>query len=121
MRAVTIIIATADPARFRAALTLALATSALGKRARVYCHEQAVTLLAREAQAADDGAGLAAAGLPDRRALLAMAQEAGVALIACQTGLAMAGLTLGDLCAGAQAGGMIGLLADGPEDQLVSF
>ncbi len=122
MSRLTIIVATADPARFRAALTLATARAALGGAVRLYCHESSVALLVAVARADDeDGSALAAAGLPDRQALLAIAQDAGVVLIACQTGLAIAGLSLDELVPGAQAGGMIGLLADGADDRLISF
>ncbi len=121
MSRLTIIVATADPDRFRAALTLATAQAALGGAVRVYCHETSVALLVREARDDDDGLARATAGLPDRLALLAMALEAGVALIACQTGLAIAGLSVDGLVRDVQAGGMIGLLADTPDDRLVSF
>lgn len=112
MRLTVILIAT-DGARARAALSLALAAAALGEPACVYAHEAAVACFAAAPRADDDGAALAAAGLPNRRALLAMAQDAGVALIACQTGLALTGLGLPDLVAGVEAGGMVSLLQTG--------
>jgi predicted peroxiredoxin len=104
MRGLTILVATADPARFRAALTLAAAHAALGGRTRLFLHEEAVTLL-RPA-----GAELAH--------LIATATESGATLIACQTGLARAGLAETDLPAGAETGGLIGLLATLDEDRL---
>lgn len=103
MRGLTLIVATGDPERFRAALTLAAASAALGARTRVYCHESAVALLAR----------------PDP--LLATAMETGAAIIACQTGLADAGLEAGDLPVGVETGGLVGLLADLGDDRLTTF
>ena len=125
MTGLTIIVATADGERFRAAMTLATAQAALGGRVRVYCHERAVALLRVAPDDDDDdddgAAALAAAGLPDRPALIAMAIDGGVALIACQTGLALAGLEMGDLAVGVEAGGMVGLLASLGDNRLTTF
>ncbi len=121
MTGLTIIIASADAARFRAAMSTALAQAALGGSVRLYCHEASVALLARAPRDDDDGPGLAAAGLPDRPALIAMAQAAGIALIACQTGLALTGVTLEALAEGVEAEGMVSLLATLGADRLVSF
>lgn len=107
----TILLVATDVHRARAALSLALAQAALGPAPRLYAHERAVAMLARAPRDDDDSAGLAAAGLPDRLQLLAMAAESGIKLIACQTGLAITGLALADLVEGAEAGGLIGLLA----------
>ena len=119
MSGLTIIIATADPGRFRAAMTLATAQAALGGRVRVYCHERAVALL--RVAPDSEAPALAAAGLPDRPALIAMAIDGGVALIACQTGLALERLGIEDLPAGVEAGGMVGLLASLGDDRLATF
>ena len=100
MRGLTLLIATADPARLRVALTLASANAALGGRTRVYFHEEAVPLLAT--------------GDP----LIATAIETGATLIACQTGLAAAKLSADELPAGVETGGLIGLLADLGGDRL---
>jgi predicted peroxiredoxin len=100
MRGLTLIAATGDPERFRAALTIASAHAALGGRTRLYLHEGAVALLVN----------------PDP--LVATALETGVAIIACQTGLAGAGLAHSDLPAGVEAGGMVGLLAMLGDDRL---
>lgn len=98
MRGLTIVVAAADAERFHAALTLASAQAALGCRARIYLHANAVRLL------------------HSGPALLVTAQELGVTLIACQTGLADAGIALPD---GVEAGGMVSLLADIGDDRLV--
>ncbi len=116
-----VIITTPDPVRFRAGLTLALAQSALGGRVRVYCHEASVALLASAPRDDDDCAALASAGLPDRQGLIAMALASGITLIACQTGLAMSGLSIEALVPGVEAGGMMGLLADLDDDRLVTI
>jgi predicted peroxiredoxin len=98
---------------------LAISQAALGGRVRLYAHEHAVTMLAPGVD--DDGATLAAAGLPDRPALLALAVDAGVTLIACQTGLALAGLAIDALATGVIAGGLMGLLAELDDDRLVTI
>ncbi|WP_294320627.1 DsrE family protein [uncultured Sphingomonas sp.] len=111
MRGLTIIVTGPDPDRYRAVLTMACAAAALGGRTRVYLHEAAVTLLT-----APD---LAPEGLPDLPALRAIADDSGVALIACQTGLALAGLSA-DMQRVA-AGGLIDLLATLEDDRLVTL
>lgn len=100
VRGLTLLIAGDDAVRFRAALTLAAANAALGGRTRVYCHEDAVPLLV--------------SGEP----LIATAMETGAALIACQTGLAKAGLSADQLLPGIETGGLIGVLADLGDDRL---
>jgi predicted peroxiredoxin len=100
MRGLTLLIATADQTRFRAALTLASANAALGGRTRVYCHEEAVPLLTAD------------------EPLIATAMESGATMIACQTGLAAANLTADRLPEGVETGGLISLLADLGDDRL---
>lgn len=119
MRGLTILVATADAERFRAALSLACAHAALGGSARVYCHEAAVARLVPGADPGDDG--LAARGLATRGQLLSEALEGGVALIACQTGLAAAGITFDALVPGVEPGGLVSLLATLGQDRLVTL
>lgn len=121
MSGLTIIAAAADADRFRAALTLAITQAALGGRVRVYAHEASVPLLARAARSDDGSDRLAEAGLPDRRDLIEIALEADVTIIACQTGMAIAGLGLDDLVTGVEAGGLMGLMATVGEDRLIAF
>lgn len=118
MRGLTILVAAGDAERFRAALTLASAHAALGGRARLFCHEHSVALLA----GGDDpeAAELARHGLPDRPALIDTALATGVTIIACQTGLALAGLAETDLPAGVETGGMVGVLGGMGDDRLVT-
>lgn len=117
MRGLTLVVAEAVPARCRAALTLASAHAALGGAARVYFHERAVTLLLPHDDPED--AALAAAGLPGLAQLIDIARESGVALIACQTGLALADTRFDQLPPGVEAGGMVAVLADLGDDRLV--
>lgn len=121
MTGLSIILTTADPARFRAGLTLALTQSALGGRVRVYAHETAVSMLARDVRPDDDSDALAANGLPDRLDLIAIALEADVKVIACQTGMAIAGLGIDDLADGVEAGGLMGVMTTLGDDRLVAF
>ncbi len=119
MRGLTILVLSGDGERFRAALTLASAHRALGGPTRVYCHEAAVALLG--AGPDPEAARLAAHGLPDRAALIESAIDLGVTIVACQTGLALAGLAQTDLPKGVETGGIVGILADlGDEDRLVT-
>ena len=117
----TIIVATDDPDRFRAALTVATAQAAIGGDVCVYCHEASVALLAHTPRPDDASMRLAELGLPDRIGLIAIAQDSGVQLIACQTGLAIAGLALADLAPGVEAGGLVGVLALLADSRLLAF
>lgn len=115
-----VIVATGDPDRFRTAMTIATAQAAVGGAVVVYCHEGSVALLARAPRADDGTDTLTAAGLPDRRALIALAGGTGVRLIACQTGLAVHGLALADLTPGVEAGGLVGLMATLGDSRLIA-
>lgn len=115
----TIVLIREEASAARAALTIALAQAALGGRVRMFGHERAAALLASAPHADDETRALAEHGLPDRLALLAMAAEAGIELIACQTGLAILGLTAADLANGVSTGGLVGMLATLGDDRLV--
>ena len=119
MRGLTIIAATADVERFRAALSLACAHAALDGSARLYCHDAAVRLLL-SGEDSDDAQRIAA-GLPTRGQLLHEAVESGVVLIACQAGLAAAGIPFNTLPAGIEPGGLVSLLAALADDRLVTL
>lgn len=128
MKGLVVLVASADAARFRAALSLALAQAAAsgsgsgsGGAVELYCHEESIALLASAPRADDDGARLAAVGLPDRLQLLAMAREAGIVLTACQTGLALSGLSIDALVEGVVAGGMMGVVVGLGDARLVVF
>jgi len=109
MRALNIIVATPDAERLRAALVLAAAQAALGGAARVFLQLDAVALLRPPIVAPRDPAHRAA-GLPDLAALLNEALGLGVTLIACQSGLALCGMTTADLPEGVETGGPVGFL-----------
>ncbi|MBA4049028.1 MAG: peroxiredoxin [Sphingomonas sp.] len=117
----TIILIAEDAERARAALSIALAQSALGSAVQLYAHERAVALFARKPRVDDDDATLAAAGLPDRLAMLTMAADTGVTLIACQTGMAMTELAIDDLVPGVEPGGLVSVLAQPQPHQLLTI
>ncbi|AGH50776.1 hypothetical protein G432_15290 [Sphingomonas sp. MM-1] len=114
----TIVVATADGERFRTALMMALAQTALGGTARLFLQEGAVALLLPD-EVAEDAARYAAAGLPARAAIFADALDAGVAITACQSGLALIGATADRFDPRIEWGGMIGLLQSLGQDRLV--
>lgn len=105
LRGLTIIIVGPDPDRFAAALTLASASAALGGPTRLFADERAVPLLRR--------GGPHASRIDEARAL-------GASVVACQTGLAGAGLTPADLVEEVEMGGLVGLLATLGDARLVT-
>ncbi len=119
MPGLNIVVLTDDVERFRGALTLALATQALGADSRIFLQLDAVRLLVTDTPAPRD-AEHRAQGLPGLRALIAEALEDGVTLIACQSGLTMAGLEAGALDPRIEAGGPVSFLQSiGADDRLV--
>jgi predicted peroxiredoxin len=118
MRGVTVILAEPAPARLRAALSLTSAVAAVGGRARLFLHEDAVTLLAGPLTSPTDSRR-SAAGLPTLAQLLGEALAMPVEVILCQSGLAMAGMDLGHLDQRLSTGGLIGVVAAAGDDRLV--
>lgn len=118
MRGVTVILAEAAPARLRAALSLTSAVAAVGGRARLFLHEDAVTLFAAPLTSPAD-ARRSAAGLPTLAQLLEEALAMPVEVILCQSGLAMAGMEVGQLDPRIATGGLIGVVAAAGDDRLV--
>ena len=100
LTALAIVVADAGP-RLATALTLAASAAALGRTVAILF----------------DGASVAALAAPDP--LLAAALDLRVAVTACQTGLADAGLTAADLPRGVVTGGMVGFLAQVGDAQLL--
>ncbi len=98
--ALAIIVSAAGP-RLTTALTLAASAAALGRRVAILF----------------DGSSVAALTVADP--LLGTAIDLGVAVTACQTGLADAGLTAGALPAGVVTGGMVGFLASVGDAQIL--
>ncbi|WP_022684402.1 DsrE family protein [Sphingobium bisphenolivorans] len=109
MRELRIVVTTAEAERFRGALVLAAAQVALGGRAAIFLQLDAVSLLRTPVAAPEDEAHRAA-GLPSLAMLIEEAAELGVAIIACQSGLALCGLRAAALPAGAEVGGPLGFL-----------
>lgn len=109
MRALRIIVATADAERLRGALVLAAAQAALGGEASVFLQLDAVRLLRAPIVAPEDEAHIQA-GLPSLAALMEEALALGVTLLACQSGLALAGLTVDDLPRGVEISGPVAFL-----------
>jgi predicted peroxiredoxin len=118
MRGVTVILAEAAPARLRAALSLASAVAAVGGRARIFLHEDAVTLFAAPLTSPAD-ARRTTAGLPTLAQLFEEALALPVEVILCQSGLAMAGMDVGHLDPRLATGGLIGVVAAAGDDRLV--
>lgn len=117
MRGLTILVATADPVRYRAALELAAAQAALGGRARIYLHAEAVALLG---DVPEDGRH-ARTGMPGIAELRAEALALGVMIVACQSGFALAGLNHADAGPEVEAGGLVGLLSELRDDRLIAL
>lgn len=117
MRGLTVLIPTPDRVRFRAALSLACAQGALGGRVRVFCQEEAASLLADRPD--PDRAELTGRGLPAIPDLIGAARDIGVTLMVCQTGLSAASLGSEDLYPGVETGGVVGVLATLADDRLI--
>lgn len=110
LRGLTIVISTPHPTPFHTAMTMACASAALGHPTRVFFDKSAVELLRRPV-------GSVSLQSSDTISLLTISRQNNVEFIACQTGLATAGLSASDL--GIQAGGMVDLLATLNEDRIV--
>ena len=118
MRGLTIVVADVSSERFRTALNMALATAALGGRARMFLDGEAVSIL-REPIVGWEDEAYEEAGLPTLPALYSEALDAGVRVILCQSGLAMTGAEPRDYDARTEYGGMVSLLAELGDDRLV--
>ena len=121
MPGLNIIVASADAGRLTAALETAMAASALGSPARLFLQGEAVALLREPVSAAGDAARRAA-GLPDLAALLGEAASMEVAIFACQSGMALAGLIADAMAPEARAGGLVSFLQGvGDDDRLITY
>jgi predicted peroxiredoxin len=118
LRGLTIVVAEASPPRFRTALTLASAQAVLGGQARIFLDGGAVALL-RPPVRDDADPACRAAGMPTLAELLDEALGMGVAISACQSGLALTGTDAATLDPRIEFGGMIGLVQTLGEDRLV--
>lgn len=120
MNGIAIILTRDDPAALRAALTIASAAAALGQRGRIYLHEAAVAMLCRPIAHAGD-AEYRARGLPDLAGVLEVALSMDVAVIACQTGLALGDHDAAALDPRVETGGLVGLMANLGSDRLIAL
>lgn len=105
-----IILASIDSGKLIAALELALAAAALGQSPRLFLQGEAASLIAMPLTA-DQDRQREAAGMPSLALILEEAAQMDVPIIACQTGLLMAGLTAEHIWPKAQMGGLISFLA----------
>jgi predicted peroxiredoxin len=113
LQGLRIIAAGADESRLHAALSVASAWAALDRPARIFLQAEAAGLLARLDEH-DPGDGQ-----PSLRELLTESLALGVSVTACQTGLALCGLSAEDLPEGVETGGLVGFLAGGGDDQVM--
>ncbi|AMK19248.1 MULTISPECIES: DsrE/DsrF/DrsH-like family protein [Sphingobium] len=120
MRELRIIVATADAERLRGALVLASAQAALGGTASLFLQLDGVALLAPSAGAPRD-ATHRSAGLPTLGQLIAEAQALDVAILACQSGMALHGLAEQDLPQGVTVSGPISFLQDTNDEARLIF
>ena len=117
MRGLTLVLAEPSATRLRTALTMALAAQALGGRVRLFVDAEAVPVVAGPLREGD--VAFATAGLPSTVQLLDEALVAGVRIVLCQTGLALAGLSAEALDPRFDYGGIVAMLADLGDDRLV--
>ncbi|MEM8694453.1 MAG: hypothetical protein AAGE05_00340 [Pseudomonadota bacterium] len=120
MRGLTIILASVDPERFYSALSIAAAHAATGVAVRLFLEGRAVTLLAERSPVPND-ADRNASGLPTLAEMREESTHLGVRLIACQGGMALAGLEIGQLGPDVDAGGLVGLMTSLRDDRLVTL
>lgn len=114
----SIVVAGEDSARLHAALSVAAAWAALDRPARIFLQAESVALLRMPPGEQDRQRG--EAGIPALAELLEEGLALGVTVIACQSGLALAGLSAEDLPTGVDVGGLVDFLAGSrPDDQLM--
>jgi len=117
VRGLTVVVT--QPGGLRAGLELAAANAALGGRAKLFAQGEAVAALMLPMRDGHDP-DYAAAGLPTLADLFEEALALGVEAIACQSGLALMGLTAEMLDARMAFGGPVSLLRALGEDRLVA-
>ena len=120
MRELRIVVATADAERLRGALVMAAAQAALGGGVTLFLQLDAVGLLRAPRSAPLDEAHRAA-GLPSLAMVIEEALGLGVILLACQSGLALCGMTVDDLPKGVEVGGPVGFLQQTSDEARLIF
>ena len=117
MQGLTIVVAAADPARLHAALSLASAWAALDRPAHIFLQAEAVALLL--APDSDRDRQYRDTGIPTLREMIEESLAIGVAVTACQSGLALAGMSAEALPASVETGGLVDFLARHRDDRLM--
>jgi predicted peroxiredoxin len=117
-RALVLIVAEDREARLHAALSLAAAASALGRKALVFFQAEAVALAKHDARFAGD-TERALFGAATIVELFESCLDLGVELYACQTGLYQQGMTHEELRAGVEPSGLVAVLQLAPEAELL--
>lgn len=117
-RGLALVFGEASHARLHAGLTLACAAAALGRPVRLFFHGEAVAALAPGRRWAGD-ATYAKGGLPSVAELIESALHLGAAVMVCQTGLQLCGLTAAGMSDGIETGGMVAFVADARDDEIV--
>jgi predicted peroxiredoxin len=120
VRGLTVIVTVRDPERLRAGLTLAAANAALEGRTRLFCQGEAVASLSPATPVSGD-AEHRGAGLPTLAQLLDEALGLGVAIIACQSGLALMHIPADTLDPRIAFGGPVSVLQTLGEDRLLAL
>ncbi|EQB07866.1 peroxiredoxin [Sphingobium quisquiliarum P25] len=120
MRDLRIIVTTADAERLRGALVLACAQAALGGRASLFLQLDAVALLRPPIDAPLDETHRAA-GLPSLAMVLEEALALGVTMLACQSGLMLAGLSADRLPEGVETSGPLSFLQQTTDEARLLF
>ena len=121
MPGLNIIVAVAEGRRLYAALEAGMAAAALGRPVRIFLQGEAAALLRDPVSFGGDEARRAA-GQPDLASLIEEAAAMDVALLVCQSGMALVGMTATELVPHVRAAGLVSFLADvGAEDRLIVY
>ena len=116
-----IIVAVAEGRRLYAALEAGMAAAALGRPVRIFLQGEAAALVRAPVSFSGDDARRAA-GQPDLAWLIEEAAAMDVALLVCQSGMALVGITATELVPHVRASGLVSFLADvGAADRLVVY
>lgn len=113
-----LIVADLGHVRLHAGLSLAATAAAAGRTVRIFCHAEGVALV-QPGRVWPGDAAYHAAGLPTVADLLETALDLGVAVVVCQSGLALMNLSAADLPAQIEGGGLLGFLERAKGSHLV--
>ena len=121
MQGLNIIVAVAEGRRLYAALEAGMAAAALGRPVRIFLQGEAAALVRAPVSFSGDDARRAA-GQPDLACLTEEPAAMDVALLVCQSGMALVGITATELVPHVRASGLVSFLADvGAADRLVVY